>query len=1184
MKYLAIFSLASAAGLGLDNAARITDRTGASQTGRPFTLAWVFAENEICDFPRPFVDGAAVAVWQSDNINRWPASAVCPGGSVKRADISFRASLAANGVITVDFRNHAGPCSAGSRAACDAASLDQAGMLAFNGGTWSTSLRVTANPVGATTQRIFDPKATLAAGRWRYHLRGPAVTRVIAGDTTRTRADDFGFKEKRVTRLIVPLGGAETQIPVENASDLAALAKPFEVEIDGENISICHVDGNTLYVGLTAGTSSSCQNPAGRGRNGTAAAGHSSGAHGNFVRTAAGLRLANDLVSGTATTLTLTDAASIGAPTVLLVGGEQIRVCAKTGNTLVAGVGSWGCAPSSLARSYRGTNPGFGNGTHYWPAGTSAAALDSLTDRWVDAPEDRYKSLHPEAVLTFYAGWSGVGVTFHLNNYWTDRMQDQVYDIEVLAGGAAVYSRSEVKQIPRTRLRFPVWNASDLAYWAGAAPGEVRYDFNHKYKKHAGLVPHDPHVTLSTQAIANELTVNTSTSAVLEPAWNNSDQCHPDTYAVLTGTWHTVKGPVTRNIPDVGGRPDIGLFTRWAGTSILSWASTLPDSHRLNEVMMALGVCSGSLPFHYIEGNTGRKFCNGGGYTADPGDKSCAGSNRDVDEFGLPASIDARPTAVPMNQVNSAAADRYAPVGNSTNNGFAFSTGTISHMPALAFLPFVTTGDYFFEQELIHLASFVTANGSEFPDYYVTPGTERAQQRRTDWGFLGWRDGIRSRAWGFRDLAFGAWAAADGSPTREYLAAKLNRNLAMDEGKYSVTNGAFHQPCPVPLANQYDYTPWCFGYTYKGMESDLSTTYPSEIGRGWAVDGDIDPQYAFSSESAWMRAYYYTALGQMENLGFGQTRPVRTAFMKGLLDRIKHPDYNPFLLGLYREPATPCLPEGTAQPGGCPSQATNAGQQWAFSSYARLKQAFNPAAQAVNGFNNDADVQSGYSQLARAAASWLPDGVGTPRGSGVAAWDWIDGNVKYQNYYAENPHWAFIPRGKTANLRIESGDTQLRFLGSAFWGASCRLAVAAAPFDSWDDSADPALPAYGRVFDHVVTGLNPGTSYHWRISCGPLGGLTRSNGVVSTLPPAGAAAAAPIRLVPPPGRGVTEALVDYGGTESLGSSISAPCSSGCTTLLPTNRGRALYYRVAFRDAGGGQVARGAIMKVMTPAD
>lgn len=1180
MKTLFSLILLAPAAWSLDNAVRITERTGSAQTNRPFTIAWAFAEDEICDFPQPFTGGTGIAVWQSDNVNRWPASAFCPAGSVKRADISFRATVPANGTLTVDFRNNANPCSSGNRAACDAAGLDQAGMLAFNGAAWGGNLRVTASPQGATTQRDFDPRAVLAAGQWRYRLRGPAATQVIVTDETTARSRDFGFKEKRVTRLTTLVGSDWTSFGVEDVSDMTGLARPFTVEVDGEHISICYISGTTLYVGTTNGTSTSCQSTAGRGQNGTAAAVHSVGIHGNMVRILGALRLTAN-IDAYSLTIPVNDASGIDAPEVLQVGAEMVRVCNKAGNVLTVGTGSWGCTGVIGGRNYRGTGLGFGTGSYYWYSGTMVNRIDQITDRWVDAPAPRFQSIHPETLLTFYTGWSGVGVVYVLNNYWTDRMQDQYIDVELRTGSASgpvVFSMPGVKFIARTRLRFPVWNENDRMYWDGNAPGEVRYDYNHKYKKYTGVLPHDPRVTLSSNAIANELFNNTATSSVLEPAWEVSDKCAPDNYASVTGTWQNVKGILSRNIPDVGGRPDLGLFPRWMGTAIYSWSSTLANAHRMNEIVLSLGSCSGMLPFHYREGSSGLKFCDNGAYAAAPNDKSCSPANRTADAFGFPVSIDARPTAVTGNQINSQAADRYLPVGYVTSNGFQFNSGTISHMPSLSFLPYLVTGDYFYEQEALYLGAHVLSNGSEFPDFTLTNGSDRAHQRRRDWGYLAWRDGIRGRAWALRDLAQAAWVGADGSPVKEYFVSKLNRNMAIDEGKFQVTDGSFYQPCPEPVNNLWDHSPWCFG-RYKAMESDLRLTYSQEVPQAYLTGGEVDPQKAFTAQGPWMVAYLFTAIGHAEYLGFRQVRPARTAMMKGLLNRLKHRDYNPFLIASYREALTPCFPEGVPQPGGCPSQVLLPGQQFTFSSYLSMKQAHLPAFQTLNGFTNDTDLQSGYAQLNRAAATWLPDGVTDPPGTGWSAWDWINGNVRYQNLYGDNPHWPFSPRDRI-DVRVIPGDTQIRFIGSTTSPDACRLRVASSPFGSWDDGADPGLPLVGRSFSTVSAGLTAGVTYYWRITCGPLGGLARRVGVVTTLSTGGSAATTALKLTPPPGRGVADAVVDYGASVALGSTLTAGCATTCSVNLPGSANRALYYRVTYRDGGGATVAVSRIQSLI----
>jgi hypothetical protein len=120
----------------------------------------------------------------------------------------------------------------------------------------------------------------------------------------------------------------------------------------------------------------------------------------------------------------------------------------------------------------------------------------------------------------------------------------------------------------------------------------------------------------------------------------------------------------------------------------------------------------------------------------------------------------------------------------------------------------------------------------------------------------------------------------------------------------------------------------------------------------------------------------------------------------------------------------------------------------------------------------------------------------------------------------------------------------------------------------------------GRAFHHVVGGLAPSTAYHWRITCGPQGGTARTVGVAATLAGGGGAVSIPMSLAPPPGRGVADAVVDYGPTAALGSSLTVPCASSCTANLAGAANRPLFYRVTFRDSGGATVASGAVVSTM----
>lgn len=168
----------------IDNSIKIYDASGSAQSNRPFTVLMLFVEGEFPNgtYPRPRIDGNSSSAWQVDVKNRWP------DGSILSAFVSFPVSLSANGSVTVDFVEDSNPCHLGNTATCEAAALDQSGMLGFTGGNWNAQIRGTANSISYTV----DAKTMISAGAWRYWLRGPIVTRIIVEEYGFTY--DFGWQ------------------------------------------------------------------------------------------------------------------------------------------------------------------------------------------------------------------------------------------------------------------------------------------------------------------------------------------------------------------------------------------------------------------------------------------------------------------------------------------------------------------------------------------------------------------------------------------------------------------------------------------------------------------------------------------------------------------------------------------------------------------------------------------------------------------------------------------------------------------------------------------------------------------------------------------------------------------------------------------------------------------------------
>lgn len=184
MRLLALFTLCLSA-FALDNSVTVHDASGSSQTARPMSVMRFFAQGEFSGtYPKPRIDGVAPANWQVDVKTTWP------DGSIQQAFVSFRLDLAANGSAAVDFVADPNPCHLGNQAVCEAAALTQQGMLDHNGGAWSATWYGSVNSIEYSA----SARAMLTAGAWRWWMKGPVVSAVIAEDRSSALLYDFGWQ------------------------------------------------------------------------------------------------------------------------------------------------------------------------------------------------------------------------------------------------------------------------------------------------------------------------------------------------------------------------------------------------------------------------------------------------------------------------------------------------------------------------------------------------------------------------------------------------------------------------------------------------------------------------------------------------------------------------------------------------------------------------------------------------------------------------------------------------------------------------------------------------------------------------------------------------------------------------------------------------------------------------------
>jgi hypothetical protein len=154
------------------NTLTISDVSGVSQTDRVVSVARPFRPGEIWRGVRASV-GGRLLVTQTDVKNRWP------DGSLKFAVVSFAIpTLPAFASVTVGLEDHAG---------MDGPPLSQEAML-----DPSFDFDATIEMRGGSIRTV-SARRMLAAGHWRYWLRGPVVTTVIIEDRSSERTYDTDF-------------------------------------------------------------------------------------------------------------------------------------------------------------------------------------------------------------------------------------------------------------------------------------------------------------------------------------------------------------------------------------------------------------------------------------------------------------------------------------------------------------------------------------------------------------------------------------------------------------------------------------------------------------------------------------------------------------------------------------------------------------------------------------------------------------------------------------------------------------------------------------------------------------------------------------------------------------------------------------------------------------------------------
>lgn len=109
------------------------------------------------------------------------------------------------------------------------------------------------------------------------------------------------------------------------------------------------------------------------------------------------------------------------------------------------------------------------------------------------------------------------------------------------------------------------------------------------------------------------------------------------------------------------------------------------------------------------------------------------------------------------------------------------------------------------------------------------------------------------------------------------------------------------------------------------------------------------------------------------------------------------------------------------------------------------------------------------------------------------AYEHVAGYVSWQNKYAENPRWAFVPWWGPRNLRVNLSGSTADLFYVAPDGNACKYALSTSPFASSDDSGDSS-DGDGVLSRHASLGSLASGTHYLRVTCGPGGGAGRYYG------------------------------------------------------------------------------------------
>ena len=647
-------------------------------------------------------------------------------------------------------------------------------------------------------------------------------------------------------------------------------------------------------------------------------------------------------------------------------------------------VGSTTISARTILNSWDGTDKGVYALPAYWADGSIATTIilgdhssAATYDISVTGSNGPKPSLRPIFIATFWPTINKVKVRFVLEQSNTVQMQDSTYSAVLTLGSSSpvsLYTSSTTWPSGIPHRGATRWTKIG---WVGGAPND-QYNLDHNLAYMA-----------STNAVPNYDTSKTVSSTKLAldySAWNGgAKDIYQNPGSSNPYTWDGHMG-------DGGGRADLGPFPAW----YVRWLYT--GDYRERQIMLGNADLASSFAVHIREGATGKFFDLGG----------------TVPAIGHTFSMSARPT-VGFNQEwtqgDAKPVDKIVPVGTWTSFRGPVWYWSYAHIPDAFFLPYITTGDFFYLEEMRFWTAF---NAAYTPaDTKVDYGRGASLKSGLVYG-----GEIRSEAWGIRERAEAAWAEPDGTAEQALFAQWMASEIASLDGAHGLTSSVYN-----------GNTDWNWGRNVRSKNAEQtylgSGTYPVIPGHSpyqmWIYGHSsapcdsgygVDTAVCNSDIQTFELSYLAYALSRAYELGFPTDKLIANVVGPYYVAVVTDPTYNPYLLRAGQVPA---------QKKAGPAYFTDMADLLTGYAGTQADCASRNCAvwRTVNSFGLS-DAQNGYDILGGAAVAM----TASLTSGGAAAWDWVQPRIESQSIYndASDPRWALLPRISTSAITPPSCD------------------------------------------------------------------------------------------------------------------------------------------------------------------